>query len=71
MVLYIMRESELKADEFSVDAGFGRGLLSFLEKTKNLDFSEPSSVFKQFYATHPTILIRIGKIENRIQGLRA
>ena len=68
MFLYIGRGQEFKADKFALNVGFGPGLLSFLEKTKNFDFDQPQSLFERLYTPHPKIMMRIGELENRMRA---
>lgn len=70
--LHIGRDQEFKADDFAIKAGFGPGLLSFLEKIKNLDFEQSTGRFFDYlYASHPKTIVRIGRLENRINGMNS
>lgn len=62
-MLFVGRKQEYKADEFAVKAGFGAGLLSFLDKLKNREFEQPKGLFARLYATHPSTMLRIGEVE--------
>jgi Zn-dependent protease with chaperone function len=63
MILFVGRKQEFKADQFTVNAGYGEGLLSFLDKIKNLEFGKATHLFARLYATHPAIMLRIGRLE--------
>ena len=62
-MLYVGRKQEYAADQFAVKAGYGAGLLSFLDKIKNLEFGKPTGVLDRLSATHPAIMLRIGELE--------
>jgi len=63
ITLFTGRQQELEADRFAVRLGYGAGLLSFLDKIKDLEAKKSGGVFNRLYATHPDIMLRIGKIE--------
>ncbi|MFU8797323.1 MAG: M48 family metalloprotease [Gammaproteobacteria bacterium] len=62
-MLFVGRKQEYKADEFAVKVGFGSGLLSFLDKLKNMQFEEAKGLFARLYDTHPPTMIRIDAVE--------
>lgn len=64
-ILFVGRKQEYKADAFAINAGFGAGLLSFLDKIKNMQFESPRNLFGRLYATHPSIMLRIGELQER------
>ncbi len=66
-ILFIGRKQEYKADQFAIKAGFGTGLLSFLEKLKDKNFDKPENLLMRFYVTHPPIMLRIGEIEKNFE----
>jgi len=68
ITLFVGRQQEFEADRFAVQLGYGAGLLSFLDKIKNLEFSKATGIFDRLYATHPAIMLRIGKIEETLKG---
>ncbi len=67
-LLFIGRKQEYRADAFAVQAGFGAGLLSYLEKVKDLEWMSKSTLINKLYATHPPIMLRIGEIEKNNNG---
>jgi len=62
-MLFVGRKQEYRADQFAVHAGFGAGLLSFLEKVKNFEWASKQSFMAKLYATHPPVMLRIGELE--------
>jgi len=62
-MLFVGRKQEYKADQFAVKAGFGLGLLSFLEKVKDFEWTSKKSFLAKLYHTHPPVMLRIGEIE--------
>ncbi len=66
VMLFVGRKQERKADEFAIKAGFGNGLLSFLDKIKNLEFEKPKTLFSRIYATHPATMLRIDAVEKSL-----
>lgn len=66
-MLMVGRRQEYQADAFAVQAGFGAGLLSFLEKAKHFEWSSKQSLMVKLYATHPPVMLRIGEIEKQIK----
>lgn len=67
-MLFVGRKQEYRADQFAVKAGFGAGLLSFLEKVKNLEWSPKQSLIAKLYATHPPVMLRVGEVEKAINN---
>lgn len=65
-MLFIGRKQEHKADQFAIKAGFGAGLLSFLETIKDMEFEKPKTLFSRIYATHPATMLRIGEVEKSL-----
>jgi len=68
ITLFVGRQQEFEADRFAVQLGYGAGLLSFLDKIKNLEFGKAIGIFDRLYATHPAIMLRIGKIEQLLNN---
>lgn len=66
-MLFVGRKQEYKADQFAIQAGFGAGLLSFLDKLKNMQFDAPKNLFAKLYDTHPPTMLRIGAVEKALQ----
>jgi Zn-dependent protease with chaperone function len=66
-MLFVGRRQEYKADQFAIQAGFGAGLLSFLDKLKNMQFDAPKNLFARLYETHPPTMLRIGEVEKAMQ----
>jgi heat shock protein HtpX len=66
-MLFVGRKQEYRADQFAIQAGFGAGLLSFLDKIKNMEFDAPKNLFSRLYATHPPTMLRIGEVEKVMQ----
>jgi heat shock protein HtpX len=66
-MLFVGRKQEYKADKFAIQAGFGDGLLSFLDKLKDMEFEAPKNLFSRLYATHPPTMLRIGEVEKAMQ----
>jgi len=62
-MLFVGRKQEYRADQFAIQAGFGAGLLSFLNKLKDLQFDAPKNLFSRLYETHPPTMLRIGEAE--------
>ncbi len=67
-MLFVGRKQEYRADQFAIQAGFGAGLLSFLDKIKNMEFDAPKNLFSRLYATHPSTMLRIGEVEKAMQA---
>ncbi len=67
ITLFVGRREEFEADKFAVKAGYGAGLLSFLDKIKNLEFGKATTIFDRLYATHPAIMLRIGELEKNME----
>lgn len=65
-ILFVGRKQEHKADEFAIQIGFGVGLLSFLERVKDMEFEKPKTLFSRIYATHPATMLRIGEVEQSL-----
>ena len=65
--LFVGRKEEFAADKFAVKAGYGAGLISFLDKIKNMHFGKPTTILDRLYATHPAIMLRIGEIEKLME----
>jgi len=63
VMLFHGRREEYKADKFAIQAGLGKGLVSFLEKIKDLKMTGKQTIKNRLYATHPPVMLRIGKIE--------
>ena len=57
------RRAEYKADKFTAQAGLSTGLVSFLEKIKDLKMTGKQTIRNRMYATHPPVMLRIGKME--------
>ena len=68
VMLFVGRKQEYAADQFAVKAGYGAGVLSFLDKIKNMQFGKPKTIFARLYETHPPIMLRIGELE-KIMGV--
>ena len=68
-MLYQGRKQEHLADEFAVKSGFGGGLLSFLDKIKDLHWEGQRGLISMMYATHPPVMNRIGNVEKAIEQL--
>jgi heat shock protein HtpX len=66
-MLFVGRKQEYRADQFAIQAGFGAGLLSFLDKIKDMQFDSPKNLFSRLYATHPQTMLRIGEVEKTLQ----
>lgn len=66
-LLFQGRKQEYKADKFAVKAGFGDGLLSFLEKIKDFYMDGRRTIADKLYATHPPVMLRIGKLEEYLK----
>lgn len=63
-MLFQGRKEEYKADKFAIQAGLGKGLVSFhLEKIKDLSMTGKQTIRNRMYATHPPVMLRIGKME--------
>lgn len=68
--LKFSRDAEREADQLGVqnmyDAGFNpRGMMTFFEKLREVQKSEPSKV-EQFFATHPSVNERIENVSKEI-----
>jgi heat shock protein HtpX len=61
--LFVGRKEEYEADRFAVKSGYGAGLVSFLDKIKNMEFGKATRILDRLYATHPAIMLRIGELE--------
>lgn len=66
ITLFVGRREEFEADKFAVKAGYGAGLIAFLDKIKNLEFGKAVAILDRLYATHPTIMLRIGELEKNM-----
>jgi len=62
------RKEEFRADEYAFQIGAGAGLLSFLEKIADLDFS-PNGFWERVAATHPPVMLRIDRLDTFIHGV--
>jgi len=62
------RKEEFRADQYAFQVGAGAGLLSFLEKISDLDFS-PNGFWERVASTHPPIMVRIDKLETLMHGI--
>ena len=62
-MLFVGRQQEYRADQFAIKAGFGAGLLSFLEKVKDLEWGSGTGLLSKLQATHPPVMSRIGEAE--------
>lgn len=60
---YQGRRQEYRADQFAIKAGFGAGLLGFLDKIKDMEWEGKRTFMRRLTATHPPTLLRIGEIE--------
>ena len=49
--------------------GLGAGLASFLEKIKDLNMTGKQTIKNRLYATHPPVMLRIGKIEEYLASV--
>ena len=65
-MLFVGRKQEYRADQLALKAGFSAGLLSFLEKVKNFEWSSKKGLLAKLYATHPPVMLRIGEVEKSI-----
>lgn len=68
LTLFVGRKQEYEADRFAVKAGYGTGLLSFLDKIKNLEFGKATGILDRLYNTHPPVMLRIGELEKSVEG---
>lgn len=68
-MLHQGRKQEHMADEFAVKSGFGSGLLSFLDKIKDMHWEGQQGLMNMMYATHPPVMKRIGEVEKAIEQL--
>lgn len=64
--LFVGRREEYRADLFAVRAGYGTGLLSYLEKVKDIEFKNKKTLLGRLYATHPNTLLRIDRIDKAL-----
>ena len=65
--LFVGRKQEYAADRFAVTIGYGAGLLSYLDKIKNMQFGKPTTILDRLYATHPPMMLRIGELEKMME----
>jgi heat shock protein HtpX len=63
VMLFVGRKQEYEADKFAIKVGYGVGLLSFLDKIKNIEFGKATHILARLYDTHPPIMLRIGELE--------
>jgi len=70
VMLFQGRKAEYKADKFAIQAGLGKGLVSFLEKIKDLNMTGKQTIRNRMYATHPPVMLRIGKMEEYLASER-
>jgi Zn-dependent protease with chaperone function len=66
--LFTGRRAEYRADEFAVKAGYGAGLLAYLDKIKDMEFKGKKTLLGRLYATHPDTLLRIDRIDKALVG---
>lgn len=57
------RKSELLADRFAYDMGFGDALIQALYLLQQLSFSEQGNLTEKLLAKHPRVSLRIGQLE--------
>jgi heat shock protein HtpX len=67
ITLFAGRKEEYEADKFAVKAGYGAGLVSFLDKIKNMEFGKATHILARLYATHPPIMLRIGELKRAME----
>ena len=67
ITLFVGRKQEYAADAFAVKIGYGAGLLSYLDKIKNMQFGKPTTILDRLYATHPPVMLRIGALEKMME----
>lgn len=58
------KKKDFKADAFAVSCGFGKGLLDYLERIKDFDFSG-NSIMSKIFAT-PAVMLRIDELEKAL-----
>jgi Zn-dependent protease with chaperone function len=62
------RKEEFRADEFAFMIGAGAGLLSFLEKMADFNFS-PNGFWECIAATHPPVMLRLDRLDTLSNGV--
>lgn len=66
IMLFQGRKQEYGADKFAVEIGFGKGLLSFLDRIKEYEYQKKKSFITRLYESHPPMMYRIEKIEEQM-----
>jgi len=67
VMLFVGRKQEYEADKFAVKAGYGAGMVAFLDKIKNMEFGKATHIIARIYDTHPPIMLRIGELEKLME----
>jgi len=58
------REEEYRADQFTLECGYGKHMAKVLTEIYEMSAIEPESIKEQLKATHPPLTSRIEKLEN-------
>jgi hypothetical protein len=66
-MLFLGHKQEYRVAEVAVQADLGAGLLSFLEKVKNFEWTPKQSLMGKLYATYPPAMLQIGETEKKIK----
>ena len=64
ITLFVGRREEYEADKFAVKAGYGAGLVAFLDKIKNLEFGKATGILDRLTAPTPLLCCALGNWKN-------
>jgi len=62
------KQQELEADRFVYDYGYGSELVDALYLLQKMNMSQKMKLSQKVKASHPILALRIGKLENLIEG---